>query len=103
MARLQVIVDGEQRFDGQVPDSYLPSRPDAFPRALGAAGTLRPGEQPPPLARLFQLTIAVGILERLCEGPMIGVTPVIRPRGPGQLTIAIDLPGMPSTIDEMKP
>jgi hypothetical protein len=68
MARLEVIVDGVTKYEGEVPDSYLPKYPSAFPQALGAAGPIQPAHPVMRGALIGALGPAVaGFIEQIPE------------------------------------
>jgi hypothetical protein len=100
MAHMRVEIDGQERFNGEVPNAYLPENPSMFPKALGAPG--HTGAAPTPLAKLFMLTAVVELCRKMLEAPMIGPIDVtVTPRGPGCGTITFDGPQL--NIDDLKP
>ena len=92
MAHLEVRVDGETRYDGEVSDIALPSLPEQFPTALGYPG-LAPGQTAPPLAKLTILTALVEVIRRaIGESPLMQPAQVqVQSRGMGRVTVLIDL------------
>jgi hypothetical protein len=95
MPHLQVLVDGEIRYEGEVAEQYLPSQPSMFPKALGAAGG--PNTSPTPLAKLMMLTALIELVRKALESPMLQPLNVdIETRGMGCATITIDTPQPPS-------
>lgn len=92
MPHIQVIVDGETRYEGDVPDTGIPSRPELFPRALGQ--DLPANTPPPPLAKLTMLTGVVEVLRRALTSPMLNARVDVQPRGMGCMTIEVDMPTM---------
>lgn len=90
MPRLEILVDGEKQFDGDVPQALLPSRPELFPKALGQ--DTPQGTPPPPLAKLTALTGLVEVMRRAFTHPMLGAHVQVTTRDMGCLTIDIDLP-----------
>ena len=90
MPHLEVLVDGEPRFTGEVPEHYLPSNPELFPQALGVDNTA----PPTPLARLMMLTALTELLRRTLEAPLLQPLQVQWVmRGPGAFTLTVDQPG----------
>lgn len=88
MAHLQVLVDGETKYDGEVDDVVLPSRPEMFPEALTATA----GQTPTPLAKLTILTALIEVMRRALESPMLQPISVeVVTHGMGQATIAVDM------------
>jgi len=92
MAHMQVIVDGETTFEGDVDDVVLPTSPQMYPDAL----RMRPGVPPTPLARIAMLTALVELLRRTLESPMLQPIEVeVQTHGMGKVTMAVDM-RMPS-------
>lgn len=88
MAHLQVIVDGQTKYDGDVDDVILPSRPELFPDALRATA----GQTPSPLARLTMLTALIEVFRRAMESPMLQPIEVeVVTHGPGRFTMAAEM------------
>jgi hypothetical protein len=103
MSHLQVLVDGEEKFSGEVPTRYLPQRPEAFPRALGVDGqaTASP-HQLLPLQRLMLLTGMISGFVKALESPMMQPLDVqVEPRGVGSFTITVD--GPEANMDDLRP
>lgn len=92
MPRLQVLVDGQTRYEGDVPESYLPQQPSMFPRALGAPGMQTAA--PTPLAKLMMLTALINLVLKALESPMLQPLSInMETRGMGCMTLTIDTPG----------
>lgn len=88
MALLEVRVDGEVKFSGEVDDVVLPSRPEMYPQALRAT----PGAPPTPLARITMLTALIDLMRRAFESPLLAPCEVeVLTHGMGKATIAIAL------------
>ena len=91
-SRLQIIVDGQTAYEGDVDPIILPSRPAMFPDAIRATS-----EQPTPLAKLMMLTALIELVRRALESPMLQPAEVdIQTHGMGRVTIAIEL-DLPTT------
>lgn len=104
MAHLEVKVDGVLKYEGDVPDSYLPRQPEMLPTALGAPGTATPGAPVPPLARVFLLGVVGPMLAQWLER-----SPQLQPisaecemdAASGGFTIRVSGPAI--NVDELKP
>lgn len=102
MSHLQVLVDGEERFSGEVPTAYLPKRPEMFPRALGVTGQTSTPLQLMPLQRIMLLTGMISGFVKALESPMMQPLAVqVEPRGVGCFTITVDGPAV--TVDDLQP
>ena len=89
MSHLVVLVDGQERFNGEVPTAYLPKRDAMFPRALGMDG---PKTSAPftllPMQRLAMLTTMIEGFVRALESPILQpITVDAKPNGVGSFTI----------------
>lgn len=93
MPRLQVIVDGETRFDQNVPENYVPAKPDSYPRALGVNGAVDMTAPPTPLMRLGALTNVIELMRRVLQThPHLKPCDVtVTTHGPGKATIDINM------------
>jgi hypothetical protein len=93
MPRLQVIVDGETRFDQDVPDRYLPAENKDYAKALGVLDQ----SHVTPLMRLGALTNVIELMRRVLQShPHLKPCDVsVITHGPGKATIDIDM-AMPS-------
>lgn len=90
MPHIQVLIDGETRYEGDVPDTVIPSRPELFPTALGQG---LPANTPaPPLAKLTMLTGVIEVLRRALTSPMLNARVDVTPRAMGCITITVDMP-----------
>lgn len=94
MPHLQVLVDGETRYDGDVPEWTLPSRPEYFPAALQAEGD--PSAPTTPLARLFLITALIELMRAtLIRHPRLGLredSVTVKTGAPGQFTLTVSSP-----------
>lgn len=91
MPTLEVRVDGQVAFTGEVPEVVLPQRPELYPQVLRPQS----GTAPTPLARIMMLTALLDLMRRALESPMLQPVQVeIMTHGVGQATIAValDLP-----------
>lgn len=94
MPHLLIAVDGDTRYEGEIPDIILPADPAMIPEAMRS----QPGQPPTPLARLTMLTAIIEVMRRALESPMFNPIEVeVKTHGAGKATIAIDmtLPGNP--------
>lgn len=88
MAHMQVIVDGQTTFEGEVDEVVLPTRPEMYPEAM----RMTPGVPPSPLARIAMLTALVELLRRTLESPMLQPIEVeVLTHGMGKFTMAVDM------------
>ena len=104
MAKLEVIVDGVTKYEGDVPESYLPKYPTAFPQALGAAGPPSPGAPVPPLARVYLLgVLGPALAEMLDKTPMIQPIDAKCEMNAASGGFVITVSGPAINVDELKP
>lgn len=94
MPWLEVWVEGDKRFAGDVPEWTLPSRPEHFPAALQAEGD--PTAPTTPLARLFLITALIELMRNtLIHHPRLGLNPdavTITTHQPGTFTLTVHQP-----------
>ena len=88
MPHLVVTVDGIVKYEGDVPEQFLPTQPAQFPAALGVN---KPDGPPTPLMRLGGLTASIELFRRLAvEG--LHATVNVHTHSPGKATIDVDMP-----------
>ena len=88
MPHIAITVDGQTRYEGDVPDIVLPNDPAMIPAAMRG----EPGQPPTPLAKLTMMTAVIEILRRALESPMFAPCTVeVRTHGMGKASIAVDM------------
>ena len=91
MSRLQIIVEGETVFDGEVGEWALPPKPDHIPAALRAQ--LNPNARPAPWMKFMMIAmLGKALTDNVLRDPRLQPLDVELSTRPSGWTIGVDIP-----------
>jgi len=100
MSHLQIIVDGESMFDGEVGEWALPPRPDRIPAALRSQ--LNPNAKPAPWMKFMLLAmLGKALADNVLRDPRLQPLDVELTTRPSGWTIGVDIPEPTATDIEI--